>query len=115
MTIDADRLLLIAAFSPYVGVALYDGWLHEKARRVPRLEQALHALAFAAVSTLWWALWMHRAGWALAALIVFACTAGFDEFGYHGPLDRHERRIHAVAYLCFAGFAAVAWRLGGFG
>ena len=42
----AQKGILFASLVPYLGLSAYDGWLHEKARRVPRLEQGLHALLF---------------------------------------------------------------------
>ena len=36
-------LLLSAALTPYLGFIAVDAWMHEKARRVPIVEQWLHA------------------------------------------------------------------------
>lgn len=105
-------ILLWAAFCPYLALALYDGWLHEKARRVPKLEQLSHALIAVSVVALWVGLIREQTLLARGALTVFAVTAFVDEWYYHGPLDRRERRLHFVAYGCFAGFIAVVAALG---
>lgn len=100
--------VLALAFLPYLALAGWDGWLHEKARRVPRVEQALHAVLFLSVAALWFGLYHRRPDWALPALAAFALAACADEFGFHAALERRERRLHHAAYACFAGFVAVA-------
>lgn len=111
----ADRWVIFASFVPYLAVAGYDGWLHEKARRVPFVEQCFHAAAALSLPALLWALYAGKTGLAIAALSVFAIAALIDEVRFHGPLAQHERRLHFLGYACFAGFAFAAWRLGGFG
>ena len=107
----SQQQLLILGFAPYLGLALYDGWLHEKARRVPMGEQLLHATVFVALIALWVGLWRAPAlVW--PALALFAVAAFLDEFGYHGMLESRERRLHFAAYACFAGFVAWAAWLG---
>ena len=105
----SQKQLLLVGFAPYLGLALYDGWLHEKARRVPLREQVLHAAVFLAVVALWLGLLrMPMLVW--PALVVFAVAAFLDEFVYHGMLERRERRLHFAAYACFAGFVGwAAW------
>ena len=44
------RLYLLAALAPYLALVSIDAWMHEKARRVPRLEKLLHASAALAPS-----------------------------------------------------------------
>ena len=106
-----QKQLLLLGFVPYLSLALYDGWLHEKARRVPWREQLLHGSVFASLVTLWWGLLREpRAVW--PALAVFALAAFFDEFGYHGMLAARERRLHFAAYASFAGFVSWAAWLG---
>ena len=42
----ASRVILLgAALAPYLALVSVDAWMHEKARRVPRLEQLFHAAA----------------------------------------------------------------------
>ena len=111
----ADRWIIFASFTPYFAVAAYDGWLHEKARKVPISEQCFHATAALSLPVLLWGLYAGRSAVALAGLTIFALAALIDEVRFHGPLAQHERRLHFIGYVCFAGFAATAWRLGGFG
>jgi hypothetical protein len=107
----ADKHIMIAALTPYLTLALWDGWLHEKARQVPTVEKLLHALLALAGVVLVWALFMGHPGVALLGLAVFAIACSFDEFGFHGPLAARERRLHFAAYTCFAGFICVSfWR-----
>ncbi|WP_170113098.1 hypothetical protein [Ahniella affigens] len=105
-------IALWAAFCPYLALALYDGWLHEKARRVPKLEQLSHGLIFVSVIALWTGLYHQHTLLTRGALAVFTVTAFIDEWVYHGPLHGHERRLHFIAYTCFAGFVGVAAWLG---
>lgn len=104
------RLFLLAlGFAPYAALAGYDGWLHEKARRVPRVEQALHAVL--AVAMLAFVVLVIRAE-IVAGLVVFAVFAVvllIDELGFHAELDRRERRIHWSADAALLGF--VCWWL----
>lgn len=106
------RAWLVLALLPYLALAGFDGWLHEKARRVPRLEQFLHALLFVSFVALLFGVFGARPGFALAALAVFVPAACADEFGFHAALERRERRVHHAAYACFAGFVALAFALG---
>jgi hypothetical protein len=99
------RLLWLSlAFAPYAALAGYDGWLHEKARVVPRIEQTLHAgLAIALIA---FVVLVMRAQTlpALIAFGLFTTILLFDELGFHAPLARHERRIHWLADTALVGF-----------
>lgn len=101
----SPRLIVLGlAFAPYAGLAALDGWWHEKARVVPKIEQALHAalaLLLVAFVTL-----VVRAQ-VTAALLCFAAFVGVlltDEFGFHGHIARRERVLHWCADACLAGF-----------
>jgi hypothetical protein len=108
----SQKGLLFASLLPYLALSAYDGWLHEKARKVPRAEQALHATLFVSAAALIFGVFTARPWFALVGLVGFAPAACADEFGFHGMLERRERRLHHVAYACFAGFVAVAAGLG---
>ena len=108
----AHKLILLAALLPYLVLALYDGWLHQKARRVPVFEQILHGAIGVALGVLLFGLFTGHPSVVQPALTVFALGALWDELGYHGRLAVQERRLHHVAYACFAGFAVTAWSLG---
>ena len=106
-----DQRWMAAALVPYLALAAWDGWLHEKARRVPRTEQVLHACTLVSGVVLVGALFLARAAVADSALAVFLVATVWDAAGFHAPLDPRERRVHAAAYACFAAFLAVAaWR-----
>lgn len=103
-------VLLCLAFIPYAALAGFDGWLHEKSRRVPRVEQMLHASA--AVSLVAFVILAFSARNVAAAIVlsVFLVAASVDEFGFHRHLDPRERRVHFASYAALALFVVV-WRL----
>jgi|CXWL01.1.fsa_nt_gi hypothetical protein len=107
-----EKQLLVLCLLPYLGLAAYDGWLHEKARRVPRIEQGLHGVLFVSAVSIIVGIFTARPWLALPAIAVFAAAACADEFGFHAPLEQRERRLHHVAYASFAGFLSVAFWLG---
>jgi hypothetical protein len=98
------------AFAPYAALAAFDGWLHEKARRVPRVEQILHALAALSLLTFVVLAFSARNMAASFVLPVFLATAFADEFGFHRHLDPRERRVHFASYAALALFV-VTWRM----
>lgn len=85
---------VLPAALPYIAIASYDFWLHENDRQVPKVERLLHAaiitgvVAFLALATFGQNI---AAAIALAILLV---AATFDELGYHGSLDTHEKQLH---------------------
>jgi hypothetical protein len=93
---------------PYLLIAGYDGWLHEKARKVPMAEQVSHAIMAVCVAVLVWSVFFDHPQVITPVLIVFAITALTDELGFHGQLHRHEKYLHYFGYASFAGFAAFA-------
>lgn len=112
MVSSGHTLLLVLSLLPYLALAAWDGWLHEKARRVPRVEQALHGLLFMSAACIIFGVFSGRSLLALVAIAVFALAAAADELGFHGPLEQRERRLHHVAYASFAGFLGVAFWIG---
>ena len=104
-------LALAVGLAPYALLAGYDGWLHEKARVVPRFEQALHAGL--AVTLIAFVVLVFRGATvpALAALAAFTVLLLSDEFGFHAQVARHERRIHWLADAALAGFVVYWLRL----
>ena len=92
---------------PYVALALVDGWMHEKHRRVPKLEQGLHLLTLLFVGTFIGAVFL---GLTLIASIALACAIpvlAADELGFHRQLAAAERKVHVLADLALAGFACL--------
>ena len=98
------------ALLPYTGLALFDGWMHEKARRVPRFEQLLHASAAIALIVFLTGVFRGADLVAYVGLAVLLPVALVDEFGYHAPVARRERVVHAISYAALGGFV-LAWRL----
>jgi hypothetical protein len=88
------NLWVLPAALPYIAIAGYDFWLHETDRVVPRLEGLLHATVITGVVSF---LGLATLGKNLAAAVVLGImlvAAVFDELGYHGNLDAHEKRLH---------------------
>ena len=104
--------LLFISFLPYTTIALYDAWLHERARQVPLSEQALHAAAFVTILLLLSGLLFGQRPLVFVGVSAFAALSAVDEVGFHRGLARRERLMHFLAYACFAGFAIVATRIG---
>jgi hypothetical protein len=101
-------ILLAAALAPYLALVSFDGWMHERDRRVPRLEQFLHwgaaGLFFAFIVAVF-------RGESVVALVLLAVLAGitaWDEVGFHASLGRRERRVHFASYGAFSLFL-LAW------
>jgi hypothetical protein len=106
----ATRLVLLgAALMPYVALVSVDAWMHERARRVPRLEQFFHAAAAVMFLGFVFAVFRGAATLALALFAVFAVCTACDELGFHRHLAARERRVHFVAYVALAVFLG-AWR-----
>jgi hypothetical protein len=104
-----------ASFLPYLALALYDGWMHEKARRVPMVEQGLHAVLALSIIALVTGMVLDAQRVAWAALAVFVLAALADEFGFHGALSRRERGVHFAAWAALALFVIAAYRWGALG
>jgi hypothetical protein len=106
-----QKQTLLVSLAPYLCLALYDTWLHERARRVPAPEQALHGVSFVSFVVLMAGLFLGYPGFVWPAIAGFGVASLLDELGFHGGLPRRERGLHFAAYACFAGFAAVAYRM----
>ena len=104
-------MTLGAALLPYLALVSVDAWMHEKARRVPRLEQFLHAAAAVLFVAFVVAVFRDSPA-ALALLASFVVCAAADEFGFHRHLAATERRVHFMSYAALALFVAT-WRLAG--
>lgn len=111
---NATRMILLgAALVPYVALAGVDAWMHERARRVPRIEQVLHYTAAVAFMGFGIAAFRDSTRIALPLLAVFAVVTAWDELGYHRHLDRRERRVHFATFAALALFVSVWIRSAG--
>ena len=102
------------ALMPYAIFAGVDTWLHERSRRVPRIEQMLHAGLAISLIVFLTAVFSARTMIALIALCVFVVLEVFDEFGFHRHLEARERRIHFAAYVALLAFV-LTWQWKGDG
>lgn len=99
------------ALLPYLAVAGVDAWMHERGRRVPRIEQWIHAgLALAMLGFLA-AVFAGHSAIAWAVLACFLALLAWDEIAFHGSIGARERGVHAVSWAALAGFVAVWWAI----
>src|SRR5689334_4360646 len=97
------------ALLPYLAAAGVDAWMHERGRRVPRIEQWLHAGLAAAMAVFLAAVFTGRPAVALAALAAFLGLLAWDEIGFHQGIARAERRVHVASWFLLAAFVAAWW------
>ena len=102
------RLLVLSiALAPYLGFVAIDAWMHEKARRVPRVEQWLHAGIALAIGT-FFVLAFSGADIAAGILLVLSLPLmAVDEIGFHGHLSKRERLVHLAEGLSLIVFITV--------
>jgi hypothetical protein len=96
------------ALLPYLAAAAVDAWMHERGRRVPRVEQFVHAGLAAAMVVFLTAVFAARPLFATGALAAFLALVVWDEAGFHGSIGARERSVHAVSWAALAAFVA-AW------
>ena len=96
------------ALLPYLAAAGADAWMHERGRRVPRVEQWIHAGLAAAMAVFLGAVFAAAAPAALGALAIFLALLAWDETSFHREINRAERRVHFLSWIALAGFVA-AW------
>ena len=97
------------ALLPYLAAAGVDAWMHERDRRVPRVEQLLHAALAITITVFLAAVFSAHAIAALIALAAFLAFLAWDELGFHQGIARVERRVHAISWILLAGFVAAWW------
>ena len=85
---------LAIALLPYLLIAGFDAWMHEKARSVPRVEQWAHAGLAVSLGAFLVSVFRGEPQWAALSLAVFAALVAFDEIGFHRAISRLERRVH---------------------
>ena len=98
---------LTLALLPYASLAAFDGFLHERSRKVPRLEQWLHAGSALSIVVCIGAVFRAQTLLAIVAFCVFAPLAMADEFGFHASLAARERRVHFASYAALCLFLGV--------
>jgi hypothetical protein len=97
-------MMIFMGFVPYAILAAYDGWLHGHARAVPRTEQILHAALALSLGIFLSLVAAANTVAALAVFAVFVVLLLFDEFGFHGDIEKHEQRVHWLADTALLGF-----------
>lgn len=97
------------ALVPYLAVAAADAWVHERGRRVPLAEQAVHAGLAAAMAVFLAGVFLAVPRVAVPALAAFAALLAVDELRFHRGIAAGERRLHVASWVALAGFVA-AWR-----
>ena len=96
------------ALLPYLAAAGVDAWMHERGRRVPRVEQWIHAGLAATMAVFLGAVFAAAMPAALAALAAFIALIAWDETAFHRTINPAERRVHRFSWLALAVFV-VAW------
>ena len=99
------------ALVPYLAAAGVDAWMHERGRRVPRVEQWIHAGLAAAMAVFLGAVFAAAGPIAFAPLAAFVALLVWDEAIFHRTIHRAERRVHAVSWFALAAFVATWWVL----
>jgi len=103
------NLWLGVALVPYLAAAGVDAWMHERGRRVPRVEQWLHAGLAAGMAAFLVAVFAGRPAAAGAALAAFLALLAWDEIGFHKGIAPAERRVHVISWLLLAVFVSAWW------
>jgi hypothetical protein len=103
------QIILVAVLTPYACLGLYDGYLHDRARKVPKLEQLAHAVLGICMALFLFGVFRQHAILAAIALTVFICVYAVDEFVFHQGIGAHERMVHAAAMSALALFV-LTWR-----
>jgi hypothetical protein len=83
--------------------------MHERARKVPRIEQLLHAALAVAFTGFAVYVFLQRNAAATSWLAVFLVCLAYDEFGFHRRLAASERRVHVISWTALL-FFIVVWR-----
>lgn len=100
-------LMLSIGVLPYVGFVAIDVWMHEKARRVPRVEQWLHLGIGVANGSFLLLAFLGKPWPALAMLGLGLTFMAVDELGFHRGLSTRERRLHGAAALSLMLFVTL--------
>src|SRR5260221_10722872 len=79
------------ALLPYLAAAGADAWMHERARRVPRLEQWAHAGLATGMTVFLAAVFGRRADGGVGARAAFSAPLAGDEPAFPGGLSRGGR------------------------
>ncbi len=103
------NLWLGLALVPYLAAAGVDAWMHERGRRVPRVEQWVHAGLAVGMAVFLAALFSGRPAMAIGALAAFLGLLAWDETAFHKAIARAERRVHSLSWVALAGFVAAWW------
>ena len=102
------RLLVLSlALAPYLGLVAVDAWMHEKARRVPAVEQWLHAGIALTIGAFFIAAFLGANVLAGILLLLSLPLMATDEIGFHGHLSRRERLVHLAEGLSLMVFVSV--------
>jgi len=107
MTSSTRLIWLGLAALPYLALAGVDAWMHEKARKVPALERAIHYVSAVALIGFIVGALRDQRSLAVPCLAVFVALLAFDETGFHARIASSERRLHLAAYGALAVFIAV--------
>ena len=97
------------ALLPYLAAAGVDAWMHERARRVARVEQWIHAGLAVALAVFFGGVFLQAHALAGGALAAFVGLVAWDELGFHRGIARSERLVHALSWAALAAFVGAWW------
>lgn len=83
--------------------------MHERSRRVPKLEQWIHAGLGVTIGLFFTMVFRGESQFALASLTGFAVLVAFDELQFHQGIATREKRIHQASWVALAVFVC-AWQ-----
>ena len=102
------RLLVLSlALTPFLGFIAVDAWMHEKSRRVPRIEQWLHGAIAVSLCAFFVLAFLGTYTAAVILLLLSLPLMAVDEIGFHGHLSRRERLVHLAEGLSLIVFITV--------
>jgi hypothetical protein len=92
---------------PYLGTAGIDAWMHERARKVPLVEQGFHAALAITFTAFAACVFLRRSAPAGVCLAAFVLCLVCDEWGYHRGLGANERRVHGISWAALLLFIGI--------
>ena len=108
MTPLAARAVIAAALAPFLFFAVRDQVLHLTIRRVPVLENVIHAALAILLTFVIARSFQFDTRGVIFGAIAFVVTGALDEYIYHRRIPEQESDVHAKEHFALLGFIVVA-------
>lgn len=108
MTPLAARAVIAAALVPFLAYAARDQLLHLRIRKVPLLENVIHAVLAVLLTGVIGEAFTFDSRGVIFGAIAFVATGALDEFVYHRGIPEQESDVHAKEHFALLGFIVVA-------